>query len=73
MLVFRNVPARLRIVAFTSFSLFWPAGGILAPSLLRASKPGALAHFSARIAAGPHRFALFCFKVSAVVLPNRAV
>jgi hypothetical protein len=43
-----------------------------APLMLRASKPGALAHFSARIAAGHHRSALFCFKVGAVVLPNRA-
>jgi hypothetical protein len=41
--------------------------------MLRASKPGVLAQFSARVAAGHHRSALFCFKVGGIALPGRAV
>jgi hypothetical protein len=41
--------------------------------MCRGSKPGTLAHFSARITAGHHRLALFCFKVRALALPSRAV
>jgi hypothetical protein len=45
---------------------------VCVPKALRASKPSVLAHISARVAAGPYRSALFCFKVGAIVLPGRA-
>jgi hypothetical protein len=45
---------------------------VCVPKALRASTPSTLARISARVAAGPNRSALFCFKVGAIALPNRA-
>jgi hypothetical protein len=41
--------------------------------VVRASNPNACSHFTARIAAGHHRSALLCLKVSDIAFPNRAV
>jgi hypothetical protein len=71
--VFPHVSARLRIVAFASFSTSLACRLCCAPQKVRASKPSAFSHISARIAAGRHRSALLqSFKRGVIVLPGRA-
>jgi hypothetical protein len=71
--VFRRVSALLRIVAFASFSTSLACRLCCAQQKVRASKPSALSHISARIAADRHRSALLhSFKLGVIVLPVRA-